>query len=430
MLTTELSNIWSCVSLPSLLASERELFDAHMQLRSNQPEGPDFLGFLGQPEQYTARSVHAVRKAADAIQSMADTLVVLGNCGAVRGARGGIELLMGKDRNLRGGLPRVLFAGDHLSGRSWLHLCELLDGHDFCLHLVCPDKGDPALFIAARSVRWMLERRYGKDAKNHIFISAPAESAMAVMAREEGYTFLSLPSHPGSSQSALTGAALLPMTVCGIDPLTVLEGAADGYHALDLRSFENPAWLYAGARYVLSGKGRTTELLCSAEPALGAFGDWWRWLNLHASCRDGAGILPVFASYPSELGVYDAMLTTGRTSIFETLLRFPPESQKVHVEMDWKDYDGLGYLDDCTVGDVQEAFYDALIQSHDDASTPMIQIACEPVSTYGLGELFYFFELSAALSAAMCGVDPFDFPASLPTQAAMEQALGKPETAE
>lgn len=423
MITTELSNIWSCVSLPTLLGSERELFDAHMQLRNNQADGPDFLGFLGQPEQRTARSIHTIRKAADAIESLGDTLVVLGTGGAFRAAKGGIELLMGMDRNLRGGQPRVLFAGDHLSGRSWLHLCELLDRHDFCLHLICPDSGSLSLFLASRSIRWMLERRYGKDAKNRIFVSAPENSPMGTMAKEEGYALLPLPPELGCDQSALTGAALLPMAVCGIDPLEVLEGAADGYRSFDLRSFENPVWLYAGARQALAAKGRSAELLCSAEPALGAFGDWWRWLNLRFSCRDGAGVLPLCASYPSELGGYEAMLTTARTPLFETLLRFPPESQRVNVEMDWKDYDGLGYLDERTVGDVQEAMLDALVQAHDDANAPMIQLGCESVSAYGLGELLYFFELSAALGAVMSGVDPFDFPKNLPTEAGTEQIL-------
>ena len=37
MINVELSNIWSCVSLPDLLSREKELFDAHLHLRSNKP---------------------------------------------------------------------------------------------------------------------------------------------------------------------------------------------------------------------------------------------------------------------------------------------------------------------------------------------------------------------------------------------------------
>ena len=44
MIDVELSNIWGSVSLPDLLSGEKDLFDAHMQLRTNSPDGPDFLG--------------------------------------------------------------------------------------------------------------------------------------------------------------------------------------------------------------------------------------------------------------------------------------------------------------------------------------------------------------------------------------------------
>ena len=47
MINVELSSIWSCVSLPQLLACEKDLFDAHLHLRSNQPNAPEFLGWLG-----------------------------------------------------------------------------------------------------------------------------------------------------------------------------------------------------------------------------------------------------------------------------------------------------------------------------------------------------------------------------------------------
>ena len=92
MINVELSNIWSCVSLPDLLSREKELFDAHLHLRSNKPGFPQYLGWLGQPDSLTARSLHAIRSAADAVRANADTLVVLGSCSAAQAAKaGGLE---------------------------------------------------------------------------------------------------------------------------------------------------------------------------------------------------------------------------------------------------------------------------------------------------------------------------------------------------
>ena len=63
MIDVELSNIWGSVSLPDLLSGEKDLFDAHMQLRTNMLDGPDFLGWLNAPEGVMARAVLSIGKA-------------------------------------------------------------------------------------------------------------------------------------------------------------------------------------------------------------------------------------------------------------------------------------------------------------------------------------------------------------------------------
>ena len=88
MIDVELSNIWGSVSLPDLLSGEKDLFDAHMQLRTNQPDGPDFLGWLNAPEGVMARAVLSIGKAAERIAELGDTLVIVGRAGGHPRARG------------------------------------------------------------------------------------------------------------------------------------------------------------------------------------------------------------------------------------------------------------------------------------------------------------------------------------------------------
>ena len=87
MIEVELSNIWGSVSLPDLLSGEKDLFDAHMQLRTNVPDGPDFLGWLNAPEGVMARAMLAIGKAAEKIAELGDTLVVVGSGDAPLAAR-------------------------------------------------------------------------------------------------------------------------------------------------------------------------------------------------------------------------------------------------------------------------------------------------------------------------------------------------------
>lgn len=428
MLNVELSNIWSCVSLPDLLAREKELFDAHLHLRSNQPGFPQYLGWLGQSDALTARTLHLIRTSADAIRASSDTLVVLGSANACRAAKAGIDLLLGRDRLLRQEKPRILFAGDSFSSRDWLRLCDLLEGHDYALFLVSPFGNEMETTIASRSIRWMMERRYGAETKNRIYVSALPDTPMAVMAKEEGHTFLPMPQQPGGAYSALTSATLLPLAVVGIEPLEVLEGAAEAYREYDLRAFENPVWMYAGARYALYDKGRTVELFGTFEPDFGAFGRWWsQWVLRHA-CQDGVGVLPMPVELTGQLDAWDPMLCSGCYPLFETFLRFPPLSaQKRNVEMDWKDYDGLDYLADRSVSDVETATIQALVDTHAAADVPVIVIEGEQMDAAHFGELLYFFELSTAISACACGMDPFDLPKESPTRRAAAAILGKSE---
>lgn len=100
MIEVELSNIWGSVSLPDLLSGEKDLFDAHMQLRTNVQDGPDFLGWLNAPEGVMARAMLAIGKAAEKIAELGDTLVVVGSGDAPLAAQAAIRAL-GKEGSVR-----------------------------------------------------------------------------------------------------------------------------------------------------------------------------------------------------------------------------------------------------------------------------------------------------------------------------------------
>ena len=270
--------------------------------------------------------------------------------------------------------------------------------------------------VASRAVRWLLDRRYGPEARQHIFVCAPKNSLLHAMAQEEGYTFLAQPAQLGCADSALSPAALLPMAAAGIEPLSVLEGAGQAYHDYDLRAFENPVWMYAGARHALELRARRTEFLGVFDPACMALARWWARNTARRSCRGGYGVLPVPAELPGALDALDAMLD-GSRSAFETFLRIPLPARKRNIELDWKDYDDLGYLSGHSVGEAEGAMFDALVQTHASLDIPLIVLSAEQLDAPQLGELFYFLELTAALCAATDGLNPFDRKRTSPTRA-------------
>ena len=418
MITVDLSNIWSRISLPDLLERERDLFDAHLRLRSNSDSEPAFCGWLGAPDAQTAKMLNSVKKAAEHIRSGSQVLIVVGVGGSFAAARAGVQLLSGHDPEA----PQILFAGCDLCSRAWLSLCRELGQKDISLHIIEPDGSQIEPAIASRAIRWMLERRYGSEAKKRVCISALPDSPFAVMAQEEGYTLLPLPTDPGGADSGLSSAALLPMAVAGIDPLSVLEGAAEAYGQMDVRAFENPAWLYAGARICLKDSGCAAELLETFDPSYDLFGRWWRQTVLAKSC----GLLPIHAPMTEELDAWDGVLDGG-SPVFETLLKTDNSSiRKVNVEMDWKDYDGLGYLAEHTLEDAAQATSEALVAVHGDLGIPVVILQTGAMDAPQFGELIYFLELSAALCAAVSGAELTE-PAKKRVRSEAERLLGKPQ---
>lgn len=420
MINVDISNLWSCVSLPELLTGEKELFDAHNLLRNNQPGGPDYMGWLGLPDSVHARLIHGIRRVSEKICASSDVLVVCGAGPAYWGAQAAIDLYCGANRNLLGHVPQVLFAGDSLSSRQWLELSQLLEDKDYSLHIISDQGQALGPNVAARGLRWLMERKYGNQTKERISVSTKVGSPLYKMGQEEGYELFPMPKELGGCDSVLTAAAMLPMAVAGIDPLDLLEGAAEAHEALDIRSFENPVWLYAGARSVLSRKGRQKELLCFYDHSLRAFGRWWQKRAMRHECREDLGIYPMTALLPGDLEALDQLLVSGRSGFFETLLHFSPIAKKVPVEMDWKDYDGLGGLSGRTLDYVEEQHMAAMMETHNENGVAILDLQAGDLTAQTLGQLFCFFELSSALSAYVSGVDPFDLLPSPTRQKALE----------
>ena len=116
-------------------------------------------------------------------------------------------------------------------------------------------------------------------------------------------------------------------------------------------------------------------------------------------------LTPETALLPGDLTGLEALTRTGR--VFETALHFAPIAKKVPVEMDWKDYDGLGFLSGRTWEDVERHAAEALVYTHTLAGTPLIDLDAGELTAEAVGGLFAFLELSSALTALLCGGDPF-----------------------
>lgn len=336
MIEVDISNIWGDISLPDLLGLEKDVFLGHQAL--TERESPAGMNLPDEGE------VSRILAAAGEIRECSDILVVIGGDGAARGV---IGLLGNEDL-------QIVFAEGSLSTRSRNNLLRKLEGKNISL-CVCSDAhlwGN----LALRELKWLLERRYGTD---------------------EAHSRIHEDSH-----------RLIAMAAAGVDIRELLLGAQDAKAELDLRSYENPAWLYAAARHLMEKKGRNAELLLHAEPEFAALGNWWKGL-----C--GGEIITACALMPGEAK------TVENRSHFETMLRFGAPEQRVVIGESVRDPHGLNFLAGRNLDQVEDAAWETLLEAHTDAGIPVIGIQCGDISGRTMGELIWFFRLSAALCSTL-----------------------------
>ncbi len=430
MIKIDISNVWGEISLPDLLALEKEVSAAHMTLTDKTGEGNDFLGWLDLPVEQETEEIRRIRAAAKQIRQNSDVFVVIGIGGSYLGPRAAIELLQGCNHNIGKGKgdPQIFFAGNGLSTRGWNELQRLLEGKDFSIAIISKSGTTTEPAIATRALRWMLERKYGTEgAKKRTYaITDPCKGALRQMAEEEGWETFVIPPDVGGRYSVLTAVGLLPMAVAGIDPMEVMAGAAEAKKIYDIRSFENPVWLYAAVRNLLYRRGKAIELFESFEPGFKMFGGWWQQLFGESEGKDGKGIFPVTAEFTADLHSLGQMIQQGERNIFETMVRFAPPEQTAVVGPDYKNLDGLNYLAGKTLDFVDEQAYLGTLAAHVDGGVPVMTMDVGALDAQKLGEMFYFLELACGISAYMLGVNPFNQPGVEFYKRNMFKLLGKP----
>ena len=411
MIETDISNIWGSIDFAGLMAMEERLSNAHETLSQGSGAGSHYRGWYHLPSGTTEAELDAIQMAANKIRRDSKALVVIGIGGSYLGARAAIEFICGTMHNDFAPV-KVYFAGNHLSTRSLSALMEQLENVDFSINIVSKSGSTLETSIAARMFRWLLNRKYGPEkAKKRIYVTTdPRKGRLHSLAVEEGYQTFPIPSDVGGRYSVFTACGLLPMAVAGIDIRSVMAGARQAETELDIRSMENPAWLYAGARNLLYENGKKIEMLISYEPDLEYMSRWWQQLFGESEGKDGKGIFPTFAQYSTDLHSMGQLVQQGERSIFETVLRFAPDEKDLAIEIEWKNLDDLNFLAGKPLSYVEENAYQGVLSAHVDGGVPNIVLNCGAMNARTMGYLMYFFQLSCALSGYILGVNPFDQP--------------------
>jgi len=403
---------------------EEKLRKAHRDLKEKRGPGAEYTGWLSLPGRIDKAEYLRVKAAASRIRRQSKALVVIGIGGSYLGARAAIEFLFTGAYNERSlDAPRVYFAGNGLSGKQVQTVLELLGDADFSVLVVSKSGStlEPALAFELFLER--LERKYGKQgAADRVYVTTDAKKgALKARAVREGFETFTVPDDIGGRYSVLSSVGLLPMAAMGADTDGILLGAYQAMRALCEENVQNPAWRYAAARNRMYEQGKKLELLSIFEPDFRSLGEWWKQLFGESEGKEHKGLFPVCAELTADLHSLGQYIQEGERHLFETMLDVGEDRAPTRVVPgeDW------AYLDGRSFYEINRQARLAAALAHADGGVPNLTVTLERADARGLGWLFYFFELSCALSGYVLGVNPFDQPGVEEYKKNMFALLGK-----
>lgn len=382
-------------------------------------------GWFDLPVSYDQPEVDAIKSAAQRIQRDSEFLVCIGIGGSYLGHRALIEALAQPSP------VKVLYAGNSLSSRALAKIMQIIGDADFSINVISKSGTTTEPAIAFRFFKEKLQQKYGaKNVASRIYATTDGQrGALHDEAVQEGYTRFVVPDNIGGRYSVLTAVGLLPLAAAGADIDALLAGAREEKATFSKSSLAAvPAVQYSATRAELFRQHYDTEILASFEPDLQYFQEWWKQLFGESEGKDNQGIFPASVTYTTDLHSLGQYLQDGRRNIFETILKVtnPGEIDYRIPQLSGSDADGLQYLENRSLNEINQIVADAVITAHLSGGIPVLEITAPDLSERSLGALVYFFECACAISAKLCGVNPFDQPGVEAYKTGMFRLLGKP----
>lgn len=418
------------ISKDDILQYQHTIEVCHKAVLEKTAAGNNFLGWTDVASRSSEAMIQEIEKRAKFFAGKAKLFVVVGIGGSYLGTRAVVEalqhhfaLMMPNDK------PRLVYAGHQLSEDYMHDLLQLLDAHDYALCVISKSGTTTEPALAFRILKQHLENKYGAaEAANRIVAITDAhKGALKSLATLKAYPTFVVPDDIGGRFSVLSPVGLLPIAVAGYDIRALLKGARE-MEALCCSTADintNPAALYAALRHALLAKGKTVEIMVNYLPALSYMAEWWKQLFGESEGKEHKGIFPAAVNNTTDLHSMGQYVQDGQRILFETVLSVSRSKHKISIPYDAQDLDGLNYLRDKDMTEINRFAEMGTCLAHVDGGVPNIRIEVPRLDEEVLGALIYFYEFACALSAYMLEVNPFDQPGVEDYKKNMFALLGK-----
>ncbi len=348
--------------------------------------------------------IEEIKDTATYIKNNFDCLVVIGIGGSFLGSYA-FDNMMKKyfnDNNYE-----VIYAGTTLSSKYLDELVEYLKDKNFCINVISKSGTTMETTITYRVLKDLLKRKYDeKEVIKHIIATTDKEKgALREEVKEMGYKSFIIPDNIGGRYSFITPAHLLPLALnYNIDK--IVRGY---YHGKRLNDY---AYQYAVIRNLLFNTGKVVENFCVYEQNMTFFTEWLKQLFGETEGKEGKGIFPTSTVHTRDLHSLGQFVQEGNKILFETFIKVLGSDNYIEYK-------------NKHLHEVNNIVEDSVMRAHFSGGVPCIEIIIDKVDEEDISSMIYFFQLAAAYSGFLFGIEPFDQPGVEVYKKEVRESLGK-----
>lgn len=358
----------------------------------------------GWTKEIDAATISKIKETASFIKKNFDCLVVIGIGGSFLGSYAFDKMFR---KYFDDDKFETIYAGTTLSSKHLEELIKYLRNKNFCINVISKSGTTMETSITYKLLKDTLKRKYNEEElKNHIIVTTDKDKGkLREEVNEMGYTSFIIPDDIGGRYSFITPAHLLPLAVnYNIDE--IIDGYYHGKRLLDV------AYEYAATRYLLYKHGKVVENFTVSEENMSYFSEWLKQLFGETEGKNGVGILPTSTVFTRDLHSLGQFIQEGNKILFETFIKVTETNN--YIEYNKED-----------LSTINNIVIDSVIRAHSKGNVPCLEIEMDELTEENIGILIYFFQLSAAFSGYLFGVEPFNQPGVEVYKQEVRDALNK-----
>ena len=322
------------------------------------------------------------------IRKNTDIFLVLGVGGSYLGSKAVVDAFSSYFKQDK---IEIIYAGFSLSSTYLKELINYVKDKKLIVNVISKSGSTLETNIAFNAIYDLMKEKYTKtELRKRIIITTDKKKGkLRKLVEKERFISFKINSNINGRYSIFTAAGLLPMAVSNVNISRLLDGVKRGKNDID------KAFVYAIIRELLYKQGKKVESFTVYEPKLYYLTEWLKQLFSETQGKNNKGILPVSCVNSRDLHSLGQYYQQGDSIIFETVINI------VNNDDILVNNKSLNKINNLTVLKVAETH-----ASH----TPSNILHLDYLSEENIGELMYFFMVSAAIGGYLMDINPFDQP--------------------